>query len=467
MQFFPSDEIITSLIKTGAKKLELPSGSKLRVGGLSYEVSTILHLDFGGTGAGGLDVGVLQNNALYYIYMVLVDAQILNLVGSLNASKPEGFNSYRRIGKVSADLEGNISVVTTDFVTEVQQSQIETINLELSQTASKSKTNEIKVLEHEIKIDQLDQFKVLTEEKINTLTQESLNFTENFSEVLSKIATLESESAFNTEHLVVIGNKVEQADVAMLEMAVSLGERQAEYLSLKNISNGHAAKLNVIDLQFNSTLGHRHDGKDSPLIDVVDLSSAGGEPGDVLSIDNQNKLQWVSSNITFKKEMSICWVENASSSPVKIVKTVGSAAAFSCYELGIGGNGKKMFSSFKVPVEFKTGNTMKVNFLAYHEGTDVSKTYQFTCSAYLIKKDSAPGTLSTFVLRIGSPLNATQVAQIKEHSFLLSFDGKIDSQEVLPGDLIYIAIEKVNTGSTEDSSSTVVLDSGLSVIIES
>jgi hypothetical protein len=467
MQFFPSDEIITSLIKTGATKLELPSGSKLRVGGLSYEVSTILHLDFGGTGASGLDAGILQSNALYYIYVVLVGGQTLNLIASLNANKPEGFDSYRRIGKVSVDAQSNTSVVTTDFVTEVQQSQIETINLELSQTAAKSKTNENKISEHEIKIQELTEFKVLTEEKVASLTQGALEFDEDFSEALSKISTLESESASNTEHIVAIGSKAEQADIAMLEMAVSLGERQAEYLSLKNISNNHTAKLELIDLQFNPLLGHRHDGKDSPLIDVVDLSSAGGEPGDVLSIDNQNKLQWVSSNITFKKEMPICWVENASSSPVKIVKTVGSAAAFSCYELGIGGNGKKMFSSFKVPVEFKTGNTMKVNFLAYHEGTDVSKTYQFTCSAYLIKKDSNPGFVSTFVLRVGSPLGASQTVQIKEHSFLLTIDGKIDGQEVLPGDLIYLAIEKVNTGSTEDSSSTVVLDNGLSVIIES
>lgn len=464
MQFFPSDEIITSLIKTGAKTLALPSGSKLRVGGLSYELSKILHLDFSLSGLGGLDASLLQGNSFYYIYVVVADGEDVNLVASLNAEKPEGFNCYRRIGRVNTDQSLNITVVSSEFVTEVQQSQIETMNYELSLVSNKNKLVEESLSSQALTIKELQDHKQEAELKINSLIDSSDLSNLALENVLNKINNLESESSFNTESLVLANNKIKDIDTILIDLAVSVASRQSEYLSLKDLSNIHASRLNILDLKFNSNLGHRHDGKDSPLIDVVDLGAAGGESGNILSINSQNKLQWIPSGLSFKKEIPLSWVLDVPSSPSKTTKTIGSTAAFSCYELK---TNQKLFSSFKIPVEFTTGNKVKLNFTAAHEGLDSLKTYQFCCSFYLIKKDSDPNSVSLFTLRIGPELNAFNSLQIKEHSFVVTTDGKIDGQDMSAGDMVYVTIERVNTGEKEDSSSTIIFDNGLSVVIES
>lgn len=106
-QFF-GEEILKSLIKTGATTLQLTAGSRFRIGGLGARLDSALNLDFSGNGLGGLDTGSIAASTLYYIYAV-TSGTTVGLVASLNANGPTGFLIFKEIGKVTSN---SISEIT-------------------------------------------------------------------------------------------------------------------------------------------------------------------------------------------------------------------------------------------------------------------------------------------------------------------------------------------------------------------
>jgi len=469
MQFFPSDEIINSIIKTGATNFVLPAGSKLRVGGLSHELKTTLHLDLSHTGIGGLDDGVLQANQKYFVFVVSSSNLTIGLIASLNSEKPIGCSAFRSIGQIISDDLMETSVVSSDFINKVQESQLSTIELGLSSASNKIDDLTSIANDHINKITDLQNSSSGALFEIEKSKETLENTVELLSEVKTSLENSVEELQFNTSLLSEHSSKIENIESGIVALASIAAERQSEYQSLINANNLHKKDIENLFLKFNSVLGHRHDGEDSTLLNLLDLDSEGANPGDILSVNEEGKLEW--TDIPLKSssyEIGLEWVENHSSSPVKILKSVANLAAFYCFELGVGGGGKKLFTSFKVPSNYKSGTQLKLGFLNYHEGIDVSKTYQFSCTAYLVKKGSAPGFLSLFNLSTTEKKQAFSGLKIEEEIMsLTSDDGKISSQSIMPGDLIYISLEKINTGPTEDMQKTIILTSGLSVFLKS
>jgi len=78
-------------------------------GGLDQITPTSLTVDTAVSGFGGLDTGSLANDTIYYLYIVY-STLVPGLVMSLSSSTPTGFTDYMKIGILSTNSTGDISV---------------------------------------------------------------------------------------------------------------------------------------------------------------------------------------------------------------------------------------------------------------------------------------------------------------------------------------------------------------------
>lgn len=108
-QFFGT-EIIKKLVKSSNTAVSLPSGSVLKLGGVSSILNSTLSLDTSVIGVGGVETAILPNT-LYYVYVVL-DGVTEKLIASQSAIKPN-FLQYRKIGAFYTDGSSSILLAYT------------------------------------------------------------------------------------------------------------------------------------------------------------------------------------------------------------------------------------------------------------------------------------------------------------------------------------------------------------------
>jgi hypothetical protein len=108
-QFFGIEEIIKPLTKTSATIVEWEAGSKLRIGGQGYNITSTLTLDI----TTDIDTGAVASDTTYYIYAVVV-AGTVSLKYSLSNLAPLGYVAHKRIG-----------ILKTDDISELLLAQLE------------------------------------------------------------------------------------------------------------------------------------------------------------------------------------------------------------------------------------------------------------------------------------------------------------------------------------------------------
>lgn len=92
MQFFGKEKI-NKLEKTSTSVLTLPLGSKLRIGGRTYSLTSDLLMNT----ATDIDTGAIANDSRYYVYAVAI-SKVVSLKYSLNKTAPNGIAAYRLLG---------------------------------------------------------------------------------------------------------------------------------------------------------------------------------------------------------------------------------------------------------------------------------------------------------------------------------------------------------------------------------
>lgn len=97
-------EKITKMIKSSATSVQLPAGSKVHLGGSSYNLG-FLSLDTSIVGLGGMGSS-LTTNTFYYVYTVL-NAGTVYLVASTSSIKPS-YKYHRKVGAFQIDGNGDI-----------------------------------------------------------------------------------------------------------------------------------------------------------------------------------------------------------------------------------------------------------------------------------------------------------------------------------------------------------------------
>ena len=291
MQYFPSDELIKSIIGTGANTLELPPGSALRVGGQFYEVSNTLGLDMTVSGLGGLDTGTTTASTDYYIYMV-EDADVLYLVASLDPYAPTGFPAYRRIGKIETDAASELSVINADLINEVQQSQIETLQLSVSQN-----TSDITTLQSGSGTAATDILNLQTD--VGNLQTDVGNLQTDMGTAQTDITNLQTQQGINTGDISTntTNNGTNTGNIST--STTDIGNLQTQQgINNTNISNLqgdvilHDGRLDSLETAFDPSLGHTHDGVDAPQVSATELSSTGSTGGQYLSSDGAGGTVW-------------------------------------------------------------------------------------------------------------------------------------------------------------------------------
>lgn len=467
MQFFPSDELIKSLVKTGVMTAQLSSGSYMKVGGQAYKLLTNLSLDMSTVGFGGLDFGAPAIQTQYYVYVVL-NGSNLGLVASLNAYQPTGFTSYKLVGKVEFDATLDLAVVNADFINEVQESQIETIQLTLSQA-----TTNISALQTQI-ASQSSAASALTGRV--TTAEQDIVFIESAIDTLSgRAGTLEADVAAAE---VTIGTHTTQIGTLQTQMTAaqssitSLGSQDTIHST--NISNlqstvlNHTPRIASLEGKFDLGIGHTHNGLDAPPVKAIDLDSETGTPNQVLAINGAGDVVWQTISFPTPKVncIDLSWVEGTVNSPTKQTQMVGSALAYFYFAMGAGGNGQKLYTSFKVPESYIAGKKITFGFLDHTATADSASTYQFACTSYLIKPGMLAGSSALSHLATGSIITVgTTPDALHTNKFdLTDASGQIAAQAVAPGDLIHVMIEKLDTGVTEDANATSVLHNGVEVV---
>ena len=119
---FYGDEVIQSVTKSSNTVITLPSGSKIKLGGVGSYLNNPLSLDTSIIGVGGLE-SAIAINTLYYVYVVL-DGITEKLIGSVSSVSPLGFNSYRKVGAFYIDNNSNI-LLAYKFGSDISFDQID------------------------------------------------------------------------------------------------------------------------------------------------------------------------------------------------------------------------------------------------------------------------------------------------------------------------------------------------------
>jgi hypothetical protein len=104
-QFFGIEDI-KELTKASQTTISWASGSNLRIGGQSYNVTSTLILNT----ATDIDTGSIASDTIYYIYAVVVGG-VVSLKYSLSNTAPTGFNAFRKIGGFKTDGSSEVLAV--------------------------------------------------------------------------------------------------------------------------------------------------------------------------------------------------------------------------------------------------------------------------------------------------------------------------------------------------------------------
>jgi hypothetical protein len=463
MQFFPSDQIIKSLVKTGPLSALLPSGSYLRIGGLGYALTydLIMNIDT------ALDEGSLQPGSRYYIYVCVSSSLNPILVASLSADKPSVFDAATRVGRIDLNLSSEIIIVGTDFLNEVQESQIETIQLGASENATNILSLQGFTTTQLTTLTDINSRLIAVESDMSGVQSLSAS---NEIEIDALKADSSSHGQSIGEHSAGITNLQSQISSAQGSLSVLNSQKtvlQDELYGAQSLIASHNDRINTLQGQFDIDFGHKHNGRDSNIIKAVDLSGEDGSPNSVLTLNEQGEVEWMPSNLPTHKinSISLQWVEGTASSPTKQNKVSGTALAYSFFAMGIGGSGQRLYASFRVPTEYAPGKKILFSFLSHTSSTNNGMTYQFACTSYLVKPSQAADSSSMSNLQAGQVVIAGSIPEaLKVNAFdITSSNGKIAEQSVSPGDLIHVMIEKLNTGTTEDTMATSVLTNGTEV----
>jgi hypothetical protein len=292
MQYFPSDEFIKSIVATGATTLELPSGSSLRVGGQFYDITNLLGMDMNVSGLGGLDTGVISANTEYFIY-VIEDAESLYLMASLDANMPTGYTAYRRIGKIETDGASEVSVINADLINEVQQSQIETIQLSVSQNAS-----DISTLQTTSGGSATDIANLQTD--VGTLQADVSTLQTDMGTAQTDITNLQSQQSTNTTNIGTnttdIGTNTSAIGTNLSSITAISSQQTINSANISTLQGNivtHDGRLDSLETAFDPSLGHTHDGIDAPQVLATELSSTGSTgAGQFLSSDGSGGTTW-------------------------------------------------------------------------------------------------------------------------------------------------------------------------------
>lgn len=113
-QVFGPDNI-GNLTKVNSTTVQL-AASAVTLGGLQYDTGTLQILTVT-SGAGGIDVGSVAANSIYYVYVVL-NAGVEALTASLDTSAPTGFAVYKKVGAFTTNSSTNVSVVGKSIIKE-------------------------------------------------------------------------------------------------------------------------------------------------------------------------------------------------------------------------------------------------------------------------------------------------------------------------------------------------------------
>jgi len=95
--------------RTGNTTMRLKAGSIVTPGSQQFTLSSDLIMDGSGNGLGGLDIGALANETLYFVYAVISGGAV-GLVASLNQGDagPAGFLAYKMVGGFVTDSSAQI-----------------------------------------------------------------------------------------------------------------------------------------------------------------------------------------------------------------------------------------------------------------------------------------------------------------------------------------------------------------------
>ena len=97
-------ENITKLVKQSSSVVSLPAGSRVHLGGSSYDLS-VLTVDTSVIGLGGLE-STLTINTFYYVYAVL-NSGVVSLIATTSSIKPN-FEYRRKFGAFFVDNNSEI-----------------------------------------------------------------------------------------------------------------------------------------------------------------------------------------------------------------------------------------------------------------------------------------------------------------------------------------------------------------------
>jgi hypothetical protein len=463
-QYFPSDELIQSIIKISANVIRLPSGSSLRVGGLFYRNLADLDMDITTSGASGLDTGSVAADTNYYMYVVDV-AGTLSLVASLDASTPTGFSSYRRVGKIETDNSSEVSVVNADAINDVQESQIETLQLQQS-----TNTSNISTLQADVGVAQSDITALQSQQGTNTSDIATLQ--SDVSTAQTDISNLQSQQGTNTSDIATNTSDIatNTGDISALQSDVStLQTNQGNITNdvTTNTGNISTAQSDISDLQdeFDFLTGHRHDGADSRAVLATDLDTTGGGVGDFLTNDGAGNAVWspIASGPVDRDSVALDWIDGQPSSPTLQIYTNGSLTAHRYYPFAQGSN-QKLFATVRVPPSHVDGTVIRLAVPVYTANTNVSLFYKFDVTAYLVQAGDTATNLSK-VSTIGNTNPGTSLADQQELVLFSLTDGsgQISGNTVTSGDLIHITLERATLVSDDITDVIKVISDGCHV----
>lgn len=466
-QYFPSDEILISIIKTGAQTLDLPAGSNIRIAGLFHRNMAPISLDLAVSGIGGMDTGSVANSSEYYIYVVEV-AGALSLVASLSASTPVGFDARRRVGKIETDGTGNLTIVGADFINEIQESQIETIQAQVSVNSAGITTLQSSGGNYGADITNLQSDVSTLQTDVGSLQTDAGNLFADMSLVQTDIGNLQTDVMTNTMDISTNTGSIGTNTTNIGTLNTSVGLMQTDVSSNTGSIGTHTSQITSLNDEFSLTTGHRHDGTDARKVLATDLDGTGGNPADTLILDSVGNPTWsASSSATPQKAvLPLRWLDGLGSSPTLQVSTNGTMSAYSYYPFATGAN-QKLYTSFRVPESYTPGKVIRLYVLCSSGNTSTSRAYLFNMAAYKVGLGVPVTDLSNVFLSDTTVAIAPSPADalVQMDFSVTDASGQVGSAIVNPGDLIYISLERGSVvGFTEVSEAVRVMSYASQVV---
>jgi peptidoglycan hydrolase CwlO-like protein len=456
-QYFPSDEIIASIIKIGAKVIRLPAGSNVRVGGLFYRSIPDLDMDITLSGSGGLDTGVVAPNTEYYMFIVDV-AGTLGLVSSLSASSPTGFDSFRRIGQIETDASSDVTVVNSDAINDIQDSQIQTLQLQQSINTSDIGTLQTDVGNAQTDIGNLQSQQGTNTSDIGTLQTDVGNAQTDISNLQSQQSTNTGNISTNTGGISTNSGNIGtlQTDVGNLQSGQTT--LQSQVGTNTSTIGTHTSQITGLQDEFSPTLGHRHDGADARKVLATDLDATGGSPGEFLYINGSGDPVWstLPAGDADQPSIPIDWIDGLANSPTLQVYTNGTLTAHRYYPFAQAG-AQKLYGSVRVVDDHADGQQIKMAVPVYTANSNATLSYKFDVTCYLVQ----PGDVATNLSKVSTATLTVPGVTTVDQATIMEFNitdasGLISGNTVSAGDILHIAIERATLVS-DDVADTVKL----------